>query len=222
MALPMEPFNEQKTGMPKIGDRAPEFKAKTTFGDRSLSDYRDKWVVLFSHPADFTPVCTTEFLAFAENYSSFADRNVELIGLSVDSLSAHLAWVNNIREKTGTEIPFPVIADLTTEVARKFGMIHDHASETATVRCVFVIDPQQIIRAIIYYPMNVGRNIKEILRLVDALQMADKHSVAAPANWERDEPVVVPPPQNVNDLKKRLDSPQGCEVTDWYLVKKKI
>ncbi|WP_444543238.1 peroxiredoxin [Marinithermofilum abyssi] len=206
--------------IPKIGDPAPQFTAKTTFGEVSLSDYKGKWVLLFSHPADFTPVCTTEFIGFAKRNDEFAQRNVQLLGLSVDSISSHLAWVNNIREKMGVEIPFPVIADLTTEVAQKYGMIHPGANETVTVRCVFVIDDKQVIRAIIYYPLNVGRNIDEVLRLVDALQTADKHAVAAPADWQPGDEVVEPAPTNYEGLKKRLEG--DLNGTDWYLKKKKL
>ncbi|OYD06654.1 peroxiredoxin [Paludifilum halophilum] len=206
--------------LPKIGDPAPQFTAKTTQGEVSLSDYKGKWVLLFSHPADFTPVCTTEFIAFAKQNDEFAKRDVQLLGLSIDSLPAHLAWVNNIREKMGVEVPFPVIADLSTAVAQKYGMIHPEASETTTVRCVFVIDDKQVIRAIIYYPLNVGRNIDEVLRLVDALQTADKHAVAAPANWRPGEEVVEPAPQNDAGVKERLK--ENTEGTDWYLKKKKL
>lgn len=180
--------------LPKIGDQAPSFTAKTTQGRISLSDYEGKWVVLFSHPADFTPVCSTEFMAFARKNDHFEKRNAQLIGLSVDSLSSHLAWVTNIKEKMGVEIPFPVIADLNTAVSQKYGMIHPEADETATVRCVFVIDPKQVIRAMIYYPLNVGRSMDEILRLLDGLQTVDQHQVATPADWRPGEDVVEPAP----------------------------
>ncbi|PTX58906.1 3-Cys thioredoxin peroxidase [Melghirimyces profundicolus] len=217
MALDVE--NATPT-LPKIGDPAPSFTAKTTQGEISLSDYEGKWVVLFSHPADFTPVCSTEFISFARKNEEFEKRNVQLLGLSVDSLPAHLAWVTNIKEKMGVEIPFPVIADLNTAVAQKYGMIHPGASETATVRCVFVIDPKQTVRAIIYYPLNVGRSIDEILRLVDGLQTADKHSVAAPADWKPGDQVVEPAPTNVEGVNERLQG--DLTGTDWYLKKKNL
>ncbi|SFS41662.1 peroxiredoxin [Marininema halotolerans] len=206
--------------LPKIGDPAPLFTAKSTMGEVRLSDYRGKWIVFFSHPADFTPVCTTEFISFSRSYEEFKRRNTELIGLSVDSLPAHLAWLNNIREKMGVEVPFPLIADLTTAIATQYGMIHPGADETATVRCVFVIDPKQTIRAVVYYPLNVGRNIAEILRLLDALQTADGNAVALPADWRPGEKVVEPAPQNMNDVKQRLQG--DLRGTDWYLKRKKL
>ncbi|MFD1427002.1 peroxiredoxin (alkyl hydroperoxide reductase subunit C) [Kroppenstedtia sanguinis] len=206
--------------LPKIGDQAPSFTAKTTQGRISLSDYEGKWVVLFSHPADFTPVCSTEFMAFARKNDHFEKRNAQLIGLSVDSLSSHLAWVTNIKEKMGVEIPFPVIADLNTAVSQKYGMIHPEADETATVRCVFVIDPKQVIRAMIYYPLNVGRSMDEILRLLDGLQTVDQHQVATPADWRPGEDVVEPAPTDVEGVHQRLG--EDLSGTDWYLKKKRI
>lgn len=206
--------------LPKIGDQAPSFTAKTTQGRISLSDYEGKWVVLFSHPADFTPVCSTEFMAFARKNDQFEKRNAQLIGLSVDSLSSHLAWVTNIKEKMGVEIPFPVIADLNTAVSQKYGMIHPEADETATVRCVFVIDPKQVIRAMIYYPLNVGRSMDEILRLLDGLQTVDQHQVATPADWRPGEDVVEPAPTDVEGVHQRLG--EDLSGTDWYLKKKRI
>ncbi|MGB6838547.1 MAG: peroxiredoxin, partial [Dehalococcoidia bacterium] len=156
--------------MPRIGERAPDFEALTTQGPLTMSDLRGQWVVLFSHPADFTPVCTTEFVALARRAEEFARRNVKLVGLSIDSIHSHLAWLRNIEEKLGVKIPFPVIADVDMKVANKFGMIHPEASTTATVRGLFVIDPEGFIRAMIYYPLQNGRSVDEILRLVDALQ----------------------------------------------------
>ena len=206
--------------LPKIGDQAPSFTAQTTQGRISLSDYEGKWVVLFSHPADFTPVCSTEFMAFARKNDHFEKRNAQLIGLSVDSLSSHLAWVTNIKEKMGVEIPFPVIADLNTAVSQKYGMIHPEADETATVRCVFVIDPKQVIRAMIYYPLNVGRSMDEILRLIDGLQTVDQHQVATPADWRPGEDVVEPAPTDVEGVHQRLG--EDLSGTDWYLKKKRI
>ncbi|MEW6045087.1 MAG: peroxiredoxin, partial [Bacillota bacterium] len=154
----------------RIGELAPPFEAQTTHGPLKLSDLAGRWVLLFSHPADFTPVCTTEFVAFARRYEEFAGRNVQLVGLSVDSIYAHLAWIRNIEERLGVRIPFPVIADLSMEVARRYGMIHPQEGSTATVRAVFVIDDRQVLRAMIYYPMSTGCNVDEILRVIDSLQ----------------------------------------------------
>ncbi len=178
-------------------------------------------VILFSHPADFTPVCTTEFIAFTEIYDELKKRNVELLGLSVDSVSSHIAWIRNCEEKMGVKIPFPIIADLNKDVAKKYGMIHPEQSKTETVRCVFVIDPDSKIRAMIYYPLSTGRNMQEIIRLVDALQTADKYKVATPANWKPGEPVVVPAPVTTEQAEERLKE-QGYECKDWYLCKKKL
>jgi peroxiredoxin (alkyl hydroperoxide reductase subunit C) len=175
---------------------------------------------LFSHPADFTPVCTTEFMAFSEIYDELKKRNVELLGLSVDSVSSHIAWIRNCEEKMGVKIPFPIIADLNKEVAKKYGMIHPEQSKTETVRCVFIIDPESKIRAMLYYPLTTGRNMSEILRLIDALQTTDKYKVATPANWKPGEPVVVPAPATIEQSEERLK--EGYECKDWYLCKKKL
>lgn len=171
--------------LPKIGDPAPDFKAVTTqSGDMVFSEWQGKdWVVLFSHPADFPPVCSTELIDFARRTDDFENVSTKLIGISVDSIHSHLAWLQNLKEKIGVEIPYPLIADIDTRVSQAYGMIHPGASATATVRAVFVIDPKRIIRALVYYPMNVGRNVEEILRLVTALQTADKFAVATPVNW---------------------------------------
>lgn len=211
---------EEAARMPVLGEQAPDFEAVTTHGVLRLSDFKGMWLVLFSHPADFTPVCTTEFIAFAQLYDEFKKRNVELLGLSVDSVSSHIAWVRNIEEKMGVKISFPIIADLNKEVAMKYGMIHPGQSKTETVRCVFIIDPEGKIRAILYYPLTTGRNIHEILRLIDALQTSDKYKVATPANWKPGDPVVVPPPQTVEDAEERLK--QGYECKDWYLCMKRL
>jgi peroxiredoxin (alkyl hydroperoxide reductase subunit C) len=208
-------------GVPRIGDPMPDFKAVTTHGEMQFSEYKkDAWAVLFSHPADFTPVCTTEFIGFATRAGEFAKRNVKLMGLSIDSVHAHLAWTQNIREKTDVAIPFPVVADLDMKVAKTYGMIHAPSS-TATVRCVFVIDDKNIIRLILYYPMTVGRNIDEILRAVDALQTTDKHGVACPADWKPGDRVIVPPPKTQKDVDQRLAG-KFDEVMDFYLVKKSL
>ncbi|MBS7626773.1 peroxiredoxin [Candidatus Bathyarchaeota archaeon] len=206
--------------LPQIGQEAPDFEAKSNRGDIRLSDFRGRWVILFSHPADFTPVCTTEFIAFAEIYGELKKRDVELIGLSIDSIYSHIAWVRNIEEKMKVKIPFPIIADLDMKVSRMYGMIHPEESSTASVRSVFFIDPEGKIRAIIYYPMSTGRNMSEILRVIDSLQTVDKHNVATPANWKPGDPVIVPPPITQEGAEKRLR--EGYECKDWYLCKKKL
>ena len=206
--------------LPRINDQAPDFEAKSTHGPLKLSDFKGKWVVLFSHPADFTPVCTTEFVEFAQRSDEFRKRNAQLIGLSVDSVPAHIAWIRNIEQHFGVKIDFPVVADLDTKVAQKYGLIHPGASETATVRAVFIIDDKQKVRGIIYYPMTCGRNIEEVLRAVEAMQTADANACATPANWKPGDKVVVPPPQTTEDAEKRLQS--DYEVTDWYFSKRNL
>lgn len=210
----------QEISIPKLGEKAPDFEVDTTHGTIKLSDFKGSWLILFSHPADFTPVCTTEFMAFAEIYDELKKRGAKLLGLSVDSTSSHIAWVRNIEEKMGVKIPFPIIADLNKDVATLYGMIHPNQSKTATVRVVFVIDPESMVRAMIYYPLTTGRNMDEILRLIDALQTTDKHKVATPANWRPGEPVVVPPPSTTEEAENRLK--QGYDCKDWYFCKKKI
>ncbi|MGC8834864.1 MAG: peroxiredoxin [Armatimonadota bacterium] len=209
------------SAIPRIGDPVPEFEAVTTHGPLKSSDLKGKWTVLFSHPADFTPVCTTEFVAFAEKSEEFAKRGVQLIGLSIDSIHSHLAWIRNIEEKLGVKIGFPIIADLDMKVASKFGMIHPSESTTAAVRAVFIIDDKGIIRALIYYPMSNGRNIDEILRLIDALKTSDAYGVATPANWRPGDKVIVPPPKTVDEMQERLTGTYD-EKIDFYLVKKSI
>ncbi len=210
----------ESVSLPRINEPAPRFTAKTTHGEISLSDFRGKWVVLFSHPADFTPVCTTEFLAFAKRFDEFQKRNTQVIGLSIDSIYSHIAWVRNIEEKFGVKIPFPVIADLDMSVAKKYGMIHPNASDTSAVRAVFVIDPDQRMRAMIYYPLTNGRSIDEVVRLLDALQTTDKNQVATPENWHPGDKVIVPPPVTQSDAEKRVKEPY--EITDWYFSKKDL
>lgn len=206
--------------MPGLNRPAPAFEANTTHGRLSLSDYRGKWLVLFSHPADFTPVCTTEFMAFAKNFAAFQAMNCELLGLSIDSNFAHIAWVRNIEEKFGVEIPFPIIEDLSMTVASAYGMIQPGASDTSAVRATFIIDPNGILRAMVYYPMTNGRSVVEFLRLVSALQTSDLHKVATPEGWKHGEPVIVPPPTTIAEARARKD--QGFETTDWYFSKKTI
>src|ERR687894_2481348 len=191
--------------LPRINEPAPDFEAKSTQGMLKLSDYKGSWIVLFSHPADFTPVCSTEFIEFARRSEEFKKRGVKLVGLSVDSVPAHIAWIRSIESHfPDVKIDFPVIADLDTKVAQKYGLIHPAASETATVRAVFIIDPQQKVRALIYYPMSLGRNIDEVLRALDALQTADQNACATPANWQKGDKVVVPPPQTIADASLRM------------------
>ncbi|MBX2800413.1 MAG: peroxiredoxin [Myxococcales bacterium] len=206
--------------LPRIGEPAPEFHVETTHGTRSLSDYSGSWLILFSHPADFTPVCTTEFIAFAEIAPPLQQRNVALLGLSIDSTYSHIAWVRTIEEKFGVTVPFPIIADLNKEVATAYGMIMPTESTTETSRCVFVIDDKGIMRSMIYYPLTTGRNMDEILRLVDALQTTDEHKVATPANWRPGDKVIVPPPKTTDDAKVRME--QGFECTDWFFCKKDL
>ena len=216
----MEEVKEQIVSLPRLGEPAPAFEAVTTHGVLKLEDFKGSWLILFSHPADFTPVCTTEFIAFAGIYPELQKRGAELLGLSVDSVSSHIAWARNMEEKIGVKIPFPIIADLNKEVSLAYGMVHPGQSKTATVRCVFIIDTNQIIRLMLYYPLTTGRNMDEIVRIVDALQATDEHKVATPANWRPGDMVVVPPPNTQEMAEERLK--QGYECVDWYLCKKKL
>ncbi|MEO5790253.1 peroxiredoxin, partial [Gelidibacter sp.] len=181
---------QQVNSMPRIGDMAPDFEAVTTKGKIKLSDFaKDKWIVMFSHPADFTPVCTTELSGFASRKSEFDALNTELLGLSIDSIHAHLGWVQNVRENTGVYFDFPIIADIDMNVAKLYGMLQPNESETAAVRAVFFIDPSKKIRLIMYYPLNVGRNMNEILRVLEAMQISDEHKVAMPLDWKKGDKV---------------------------------
>jgi peroxiredoxin (alkyl hydroperoxide reductase subunit C) len=224
-----------RTAIPRINDPAPQFTTlNTTSGPFSLKDLKDKWVLLFSHPADFTPVCTTEFVAFAKDYQEFRTRNVEIVGLSVDSIYAHLAWLRNIESTFGVKIPFRVIADRDMKLASLYGMIQPNESETSTVRAAFFISPEgkqpngqlapQRIRAIVYYPMTVGRNTAEILRVFDALQLEARHQgqVATPCNWKPGEPVIVPPPstQEAAEARKAEVAKEKGDYKDWYFSTK--
>jgi peroxiredoxin (alkyl hydroperoxide reductase subunit C) len=208
------------SAFPRLNEPAPDFSARTTFGDRSLSDYRGKWLILFSHPADFTPVCTTEFIGFAKAAPKFQSMGCELLGLSIDSLFSHIAWTRNIKEKFGVEIPFPIIEDLKMDVARSYGMIHPGAGDTSAVRATFLIDPNGVLRAMVYYPMSNGRSIDEFVRLLTALQTSDANGVATPENWHAGEPVIVPPPKTAEAAEKRADA--GYDYVDWYFSKKTI
>jgi len=206
--------------LPRLGSPAPSFEAVTTLGTLRLEDFKGSWLILFSHPADFTPVCTTEFIAFAEIHEDLRQRNVELLGLSIDSVYSHIAWVRNIEEKMGVKVNFPVIADLNKEVATAYGMVMPGESKTETSRCVFVIDPNGIIRAMVYYPLTTGRNMQEIIRLIDALQTSDKHSVATPANWKPGDKIIVPPPNTQDMAEDRVK--EGLECNDWYFCRKEL
>ena len=205
-------------GNVKIGQRAPEFEANTTMGKVSLNDYAGKWLILFSHPGDFTPVCTTEMIAFTKAHTYFKQLNTELLGLSVDSNSSHLAWVYDIYCRTGVKISFPIIADRNGEIARRYGMISNDISNTETVRNVYVIDDKGIIRTILIYPMNVGRFIPEIIRIVQALQIADCAQGSTAANWIPNQPVIVSSPKTYEELVERVSEIENNRNgISWYL-----
>lgn len=214
--------NNPIPAMPRIGDKAPDFTTKTTAGMLTLSEYnKGSWVVLFSHPADFTPVCTTEMSAFAIDKDFYAQHNTKLLGLSIDSIHSHLAWVNNVKEKTGVYMDFPIIADLDMKVAKLYGMLHPGESETAAVRAVFFIDPEGTIRLIMYYPLNIGRNMDEIQRALVALQTSDANKVALPVNWRQGDKAIVPPPKTLEEMEERIAN-TSYEKVDFYLAKKSI
>lgn len=205
---------------PQLNKAAPAFNAKTTHGMKTLEDYKGKWLVLFSHPADFTPVCTTEFIGFATRADQFAALNCELLGLSIDSVHSHIAWARSIEQNFGVKITFPIIADLSMDVAKAYGMIQPGASDTAAVRATFIIDPNGILRAMVYYPMSNGRSIDEFLRVLRALQTSDEHKVATPENWQPGDDVIVPPPATSADAEVRKD--QGYNYVDWYYSTKSL
>lgn len=213
-------MSEMTVQFPRLNERAPEFNAKTTFGEKKLSDYEGKWLILFSHPADFTPVCTTEFIGFAKAAETFKSMNCELLGLSIDSLFSHLAWVRNIEEKFGQKITFPIIEDIKMEVASAYGMVHPGATDTQAVRATFFIDPKGILRAMVYYPMSNGRSINEFVRLLQAMQTSDKNSVATPEGWTPGCDVIVPPPKTSEAADKRAS--EGYNTVDWYFSTKKL
>jgi peroxiredoxin (alkyl hydroperoxide reductase subunit C) len=208
------------TSLPKIGDTAPDFTAVTTqAAAMRFSEWQgDSWVVLFSHPADFTPVCSTELAEFGRRAGDFSAIATKLIGISVDSIHSHLAWLQNMRDKLCVDITYPLIADVDTKVSQLYGMIHPGASATATVRAVFVIDPKRVVRALVYYPLNAGRNVDEIFRLVQALQTADQYACALPVNWQPGDKVVVPPPKMMSEVSERLShAGKDYEIKDFYL-----
>lgn len=221
-------MEEQINRMPLIGDNAPEFKAVTTQGEINFpSDYKGKWVILFSHPADFTPVCTTEFMTFASMMDDFNKLNVQLVGLSVDSLYAHIAWLRKIQELEwnglkNINVTFPLIEDIRMEVAKKYGMIQPNQSNTQAVRAVFIIDTKGIIRTILYYPLSTGRNFDEIKRIVTALQKADSDGVATPADWRPGDDVIIPTAGSCGTAKERMESKdENMYCLDWFMCFKK-
>lgn len=225
----MEEKQGQGLSMPRIGDAAPEFKAVTTQGAINFPmDYKGSWVILFSHPADFTPVCTSEFMTFAKMEDQFAKANCKLVGLSVDGLYSHIAWLRTIKEKIQykgmkeIEVKFPLIEDITMDVAKKYGMIQPGESTTKAVRAVFFIDPKGIIRTIIYYPLSLGRNFDELYRVLIALQTADAFSVATPADWRPGDDVIVPPAGSCGTAKERMESKNGITCYDWFFCTKKL
>ncbi|MDQ0354651.1 peroxiredoxin (alkyl hydroperoxide reductase subunit C) [Rhodoplanes tepidamans] len=206
--------------LPRMNAPAPDFNAMTTHGPRSLADYRGKWLVLFSHPADFTPVCTTEFIAFARSAPAFDALGCALLGLSIDSIFSHVAWVRSVKEKFDVEIPFPIIEDLSMRVANAYGMIHPGASDTSAVRTTFVIDPNGILRAMIYYPMTNGRSVAEILRLVRALQTSVANGVATPEGWQPGDKVLLGAPTTTEAAERRMH--EGLDTADWYFSLKTL
>lgn len=212
--------HEAPAGLPRLNEPAPSFDALTTDGRKTKADYKGKWLILFSHPADFTPVCTTEFMAFANRADDFKALNTELLGLSIDSHYAHIAWMRSIKDTFGVEIPFPIIADLDMKVAQAFGMIQPGASDTQAVRATFIIDPEGILRAMVYYPMTNGRSVDEFVRLVKALQTSDENKVATPENWQPGEDVIVPPPATASAAEARMS--EGFETKDWYFSTKSL
>ncbi len=220
MSFESNSFSDRMVTLPRLNEPAPAFTAPTTHGKKSLEDYRGRWVVLFSHPADFTPVCTTEFMGFAKAWPEFQSLNCDLLGLSIDSTFSHVAWARNIEEKFGVEIPFPIIDDLSMEVAAAYGMIMPGASDTSTVRTTFFIDPEGILRAMIYYPMSNGRSIDEFLRLIKAMQTSDKHKIATPEGWQPGDDVIVPPPLTAEEAKERMKSDE-YDCKDWYFCTRK-
>jgi peroxiredoxin (alkyl hydroperoxide reductase subunit C) len=220
---------EEVMQMPRIGDKAPQFKAITTQGEMNFpADYEGKWVILFSHPADFTPVCTSEFMTFAKMAPEFNALNCQLVGLSIDGLYSHIAWLRTIKEKIefkgmkNIEVKFPLIEDITMEVAKKYGMIQPGESSTKAVRAVFFIDPKAMIRAIIYYPLSMGRNFDELKRALIAMQTADTYSIATPADWRPGDDVIVPTAGSCGVAKERMDSKEEMTCYDWFFCTKPL
>lgn len=221
--------NENVVSMPRIGDKAPEFKAVTTQGEINFpADYSGEWVILFSHPADFTPVCTSEFMTFAHLEDKFKKANCNLVGLSIDGLYSHIAWLRNIKDKIefngmkNIEVKFPLIEDITMNVAKKYGMIQPGESKTQAVRAVFFIDPKGMIRAIIYYPLSLGRNFDEIYRALVAMQTSDKFAVATPADWNPGDDVIISPAGSCGVAEERMTSNDELDCEDWFFCTKKL
>ncbi|BBP42341.1 peroxiredoxin [Thiosulfativibrio zosterae] len=212
---------ENIVSLPRLNEAAPAFDAVTTHGRKTLESYKGKWLILFSHPADFTPVCTTEFMAFQARKPQFDALNCELLGLSIDSHHSHNAWVLNIKEKFGVDIEFPIIADLDMKVAKAYGMVHPGAADTSAVRATFIIDPVGKLRAMMYYPMSNGRSMDEFVRLVTAMQTSDAHACATPEAWQPGDKVIVPPAATVEEAKARMASKE-FECVDFYFCKKSI
>lgn len=225
----MEQQVQETFSMPRIGEKAPQFKAVTTQGEINFpSDYQGKWSILFSHPADFTPVCTSEFMTFAYLQEKFRKANCELVGLSVDGLYSHIAWLRTIKEKiefngmNDIEVTFPLIEDITMEVAKKYGMIQPGESNTKAVRAVFFVDPKGIIRAIIYYPLSIGRNFDELYRALIAMQTTDEFGVATPADWRPGDDVIVPTAGSCGVAKERMEDKENLDCKDWFFCTKKL
>lgn len=223
------PQDQQTFSMPRIGDKAPEFKAVTTQGEINFpSDYKGSWTILFSHPADFTPVCTSEFMTFAHLEEKFNKANCKLVGLSVDGLYSHIAWLRTIKDKIefngmkGIEVKFPLIEDITMNVAKKYGMIQPGEHQTQAVRAVFFIDPESTVRAIIYYPLSLGRNFDEIYRALIAMQTSDKFNVATPADWEPGKDVIISPAGSCGVAEERMTKTDDLECKDWFFCTKKL
>lgn len=219
----METIEQPAVSIPRIGDRAPEFKAVTTQGDINFpADYKDKWIILFSHPADFTPVCTSESMTFAKREPEFTALNCQLVGLSIDGLYSHIAWLRTIKEKIefkgmkDIEVKFPLIEDISMEVAKKYGMIQPGESTTKAVRAVFFIDPKGMIRAIIYYPLSMGRNFDELKRALIAMQTADTYNIATPADWQPGDDVIVPTAGSCGVAKERMEGKEEMTCYDWF------
>jgi peroxiredoxin 2/4 len=226
----MEIIEEQLIAMPRIGDKAPEFKAVTTQGEINFpTDYKGKWIILFSHPADFTPVCTSEFMTFAHRESEFSALNCQLVGLSIDGLYSHIAWLRTINEKIefkgmrNVEVTFPLIEDITMEIAKKYGMVQPNESSTKAVRAVFFIDPKGIVRALIYYPLSLGRNFDELKRALIAMQTADAYNVATPADWQPGDDVIVPTAGSCGVAKERMETmEEGVTCYEWFFCTKTL
>lgn len=226
----METTNEVQVSMPRIGEPAPQFKATTTQGEINFpSDYKGSWVILFSHPADFTPVCTSEFMTFASMEDQFLEAGCKLVGLSIDGLYSHIAWLRTIKEKIeykgmkNVEVKFPLIEDITMEIAKMYGMLQPGESNTKAVRAVFIIDPKGMVRTIIYYPLSLGRNFDELYRALIALKAADAFGIATPADWRPGDDVIVSPAGSCNSAKDRMDGKEeGLDCKDWFFCTKKI